>query len=67
MSEEIQMDESRTTTTNPAVQIVPAPTDAIVESWVSQWFHNLGLDTSLQNRIRQAADDLKSRLAGRKE
>jgi len=49
------------------VQIVPAPTDAIVESWVSQWFHNLGLDTGLQNRIRQAADDLKSRLAGRKE
>lgn len=45
----------------------PSPTDDLVEAWLMQWFFNLGLDVTLQNRIRQAADDLKTRLAGQKE
>ena len=58
---------AKATTTDPAVEPVQAPTDALVEAWLVQWFFNLGLPTELQNRIRQAADDLKARLAGRKE
>ena len=56
------MDETSTTSqeTNTA-----APTDALVEEWLVQWFFNLGLDVTLQNRIRMAADDLKTRLAGK--
>lgn len=56
-----------TTTTDPAVEPVPAPTDGLVEAWHAEWFHNLGLPTELQNRLRLATDDLKARLAGRKE
>lgn len=56
------------TTTNPKVVPVlpePSPTDLLVEAWIQQWFFNLGLDVTLQNRIRQAANDLKTRLAGK--
>lgn len=59
------MDEKTTTTTDPVVALTPAPTDAIVERWHAYWFHNLGLPTELQNRLRLATDDLKARLAGK--
>ena len=61
------MGEKTTTTTDAAVEPVPAPTDAVVEGWLAHWFFNLGLPTELQNRLRNAADDLKARLAGQKE
>ena len=61
------MEEDMTTTTDAKVAPVPAPTDDLVEAWHAQWFFNLGLPTELQNRLRSATDDLKARLAGRKE
>lgn len=54
-------------TPEPELEAPPSPTDALVEGWLVQWFHNLGLPTELQNRIRQAADDLKARLAGKEK
>lgn len=56
------------TTTDPVVEPVlpsPSPLDALFEAWIQQWFYGLGLDVTLQNRIRAAADDLKTRLAGK--
>ncbi len=37
--------------------------DAIVETWFVETFHNIGLDAPAFNRFRSAADDLKRRLA----
>lgn len=59
------MEEDTTTTTDAKVAPVPAPTDNLVEAWHAEWFHNLGLPTELQNRLRLATDDLKARLAGK--
>lgn len=51
----------------PAEVPAPSPFEALVEGWYQAWWHNLGLPTEHQNRLRQAADDLKARLAGQKE
>lgn len=40
----------------------PTATDAMVEAWFVETFHNLGLPGELFNRFRRAADDLKARL-----
>ncbi len=37
-------------------------TDALVDSWFVEFFHNRGYDAPLFNHLRAAADDLKSRL-----
>ena len=50
-----------------APKTATAPTDSVVEAWHQAWWFNLGLPTELQNRLREATDDLKARLAGRKE
>lgn len=42
----------------------PAPeSDAVVDAWFVETFHNIGLDTPSFNRFRAAADLLKARLA----
>lgn len=49
--------------------VVPDPpaltpdSDAIVDAWFVETFHNIGLDTPSFNRFRAAADRLKARLA----
>lgn len=45
----------------------PAPTDAIIETWFVETFHNQGLDAPLFNRYRAAADALKVRLRSTRE
>ncbi len=37
--------------------------DAVVETWFVETFHNIGLDAPAFNRFRSAADELKRRLA----
>jgi hypothetical protein len=61
------MEEERTEVgaAAPAESVPPAATDAVVEAWFSEWFFNVGLPTELHNRLRSAADNLKTRLAGR--
>lgn len=45
-------------------QVPAAPvTDAVVEEWFVETFHNIGLDQHLHNRFRDAAGKLKARLA----
>jgi hypothetical protein len=65
--EEERMAKASTTdaTVEPVLPPPPTPTDVLVEEWHAQWFRNLGLPVELQNRIRSAADDLKTRLAGK--
>ncbi len=37
--------------------------DAVVDEWFVETFHNIGLDAPAFNRFRSAADELKRRLA----
>ncbi len=57
---------------NEATEVVPtvedpAPasrTDAIVDAWFADTFHNLGLDVELYNRFHAAKEALKAALKG---
>lgn len=56
------------TTTDPSIEpVMPkaVPMDPVFEAWIQQWFYGLGLDVTMQNRIRSAAEDLQARLAGK--
>lgn len=52
-----------------AVELVSAApaTDALVDAWFVETFHNQGFDAPLFNRFRAAADELKRRLRAQKE
>lgn len=52
-----------TTELAPAVVSAPAPTDAVVDAWFLETFHNLpGLSVEFFNRFTTARDVLKARL-----
>jgi hypothetical protein len=47
----------------PPAEPAKAPSDAVVDAWFVETFHNLpGLTTDWFNRFRIAADSLKTRL-----
>lgn len=45
----------------------PAPTDALVEQWFVETFHNRGFDVTTFTHFRAAADRLKERLRAAQE
>lgn len=48
------------------IEVPPAPSDLLVESWFVATFHGLpDLSVDHFNRFRAAADRLKARLSGR--
>lgn len=57
------MDEQLDVPTTAGFVYDAPPSDAVVDAWFVETFHNIGLDAPAFNRFRSAADDLKRRLA----
>jgi hypothetical protein len=56
------MQEQAVPAVAPAAEPAPPASDAIVESWFQDAFHNRAIETSEYNRIFAAKEDLKARL-----